>query len=66
MWSARWNDIDTEKPKDSEKNLSQCHLVHYKSQWIEPGVNPGRRGERPATNRLSHGTVEDNIKIDLK
>jgi hypothetical protein len=25
--------------------------------WIEPGVNPGLRGERPAANDLSHGTA---------
>jgi hypothetical protein len=24
--------------------------------WIDPGANPGFRGERPATNDLSHGT----------
>jgi hypothetical protein len=23
--------------------------------WTDPGSNPGLRGERPATNRLSHG-----------
>jgi hypothetical protein len=28
---ARWNDIDREKPKKSEEQLSQCHFVHYKS-----------------------------------
>jgi hypothetical protein len=27
----RWNDIDRGKPKNSEKNLSQCHFVHHKS-----------------------------------
>jgi hypothetical protein len=27
----RWNDIDREKPKDSEKNLSQYHYLHHKS-----------------------------------
>jgi hypothetical protein len=27
----QWNDIDRRKPKDSEKNLSQCHFVHHKS-----------------------------------
>jgi hypothetical protein len=27
----RWNEIDRGKPKYSEKNLSQCHLVHHKS-----------------------------------
>jgi hypothetical protein len=26
----RWNEIDREKPKYSEKNLSQYHFVHYK------------------------------------
>jgi hypothetical protein len=25
----RWNDINIGKPKDSEKNLSQCHFVHH-------------------------------------
>jgi hypothetical protein len=27
----RRNDIDRGKPKNSEKNLSQCHSVHHKS-----------------------------------
>jgi hypothetical protein len=26
-----WNDIGRGKPKNSEKNLSQCHFVHHKS-----------------------------------
>jgi hypothetical protein len=25
--------------------------------WTDPGSNPGLRGGRPATNRLSHGTA---------
>jgi hypothetical protein len=25
--------------------------------WTDPELNPGLRGERPATNRLSHGTA---------
>jgi hypothetical protein len=25
--------------------------------WTDPGSNPGLRGERPATNRLSYGTA---------
>jgi hypothetical protein len=25
--------------------------------WTDPGSNPGLHGERPATNRLSHGTA---------
>jgi hypothetical protein len=46
----RWNEIDRENLKYSGKNLSQYHFVHHKS-------NPGLRGERPANNRLSHGTA---------
>jgi hypothetical protein len=55
MWSTWWNDIDRGKPKNSEKNLYQCHFVYHKSHWIDPG----RRGERPATNCLSHGTAQN-------
>jgi hypothetical protein len=25
--------------------------------WSDPGSNPGRRGWKPATNRLSYGTA---------
>jgi hypothetical protein len=46
----RWNDIDRGKPKNSEKNLSQCHFVHHKFQ----GVNSSLRGNKPVTNRLSY------------
>jgi hypothetical protein len=53
----RWNGTDREKPNNSEKNVSQCHFVHHKSQNDWPGREPGLRGERPATNRLSHGTT---------
>jgi hypothetical protein len=36
--------------------LPQCHFIHHKSQMSWPGANPGRRGGKPATNRLSYGT----------
>jgi hypothetical protein len=48
------NDINNGEPKTSEKNLYHCHFVKHK---YHPGANPGLRGERPATNGLSHGTA---------
>jgi hypothetical protein len=48
-----WNDIDWEKPKNTGK-MSHCYYDHHKSHT---GANPGLRGERSATNRLSHGTA---------
>jgi hypothetical protein len=39
------------------ENLPQRHFVHHKSNLPDPGVNPGRRGGKPATNRFSYGTA---------
>jgi hypothetical protein len=38
-------------------NLPQRHFVHHKSPLTNPGSNPGRRGGKPATNRLSYGAA---------
>jgi hypothetical protein len=37
--------------------MPQCHFAHRKSQMIRRGANPGRRGGKPAANRLSYGTA---------
>jgi hypothetical protein len=39
------------------ETLPQSHFVHHKSHTIDPGLNPGRRGGKPATNRLSYGAA---------
>jgi hypothetical protein len=54
----RWNDIYTKKPKNSETNLSKSTRSTTNPTQTKQGANPGFCGERPATNRLSHGTDE--------
>jgi hypothetical protein len=39
------------------ENLPSATLSTTNPTWIDPGSNPGLHGERPATNRLSHGTA---------
>jgi hypothetical protein len=39
------------------KTCPSATLYTTNPTWIDPGANPGLRGERPATNDLSHGTV---------
>ena len=47
------------KTDNSEKNLSQWHFVHHKSHMdLTWDRTLGLRGERPATNLLSHGTAQ--------
>jgi hypothetical protein len=41
-----------EKPTTRIKTCPTANLT-----WTDPGSNLGLRGERPATNRLSHGTA---------
>jgi hypothetical protein len=47
--------IDKGKPKNSEKTCPSATLSTTNPTWIDPGVNRGLCGERPATNDLSHG-----------
>jgi hypothetical protein len=45
------------------ENLPRRHFVHHKSNLPDPGVNRGRRGGKPATNRFSYGAarIENSI-----
>jgi hypothetical protein len=41
------------------ENLPQRHFCPTQNPtWPDPGFNPGRRGEKPATNRLSYGAAK--------
>jgi hypothetical protein len=37
--------------------LPRRHFIHHKSHLPDPGANPGGRGGKPATNRLSYGAA---------
>jgi hypothetical protein len=62
-----WNDIFAGETEVLGENLPSATLSSTNPTWIDPGANPGLRGERPATNRLSHGTasLENLIVVNL-
>jgi hypothetical protein len=41
VWSPSGLILTEEKPNNSEKNLSHCHFVHYKSHMDSPGGDFG-------------------------
>jgi hypothetical protein len=42
------------------ENLPQCHFWPSQNPtWPDSGLNPGRRGGKPATNRLSYGAANE-------
>jgi hypothetical protein len=46
------------KTEELRRKTCPCAtLSTTNSAWIDPGANLGLRGERPATNDLSHGTA---------
>jgi hypothetical protein len=57
----RWNVIDRGKQTYSgKKTCPNATLSTTNPTWTDPESNPGLRGERPATNRLSHDTAQQN------
>jgi hypothetical protein len=55
LMEHQWNEIDRGKPTTRRKTCPSATLSTTNLTWIDPGSNPGLRGERPATSRLSHG-----------
>jgi hypothetical protein len=60
-WRIWCNEDWQEKPKCSEKTCLSVTLSTTNPTWPDPGTNPGLRGEKPATNRLSYGAVRDRV-----
>jgi hypothetical protein len=50
-----------ENRRTRRKTCPSATLSTANPTWIDPGANPGLRGERPASNRLSHGTALDDV-----
>jgi hypothetical protein len=57
LMEHHWNEIDRGKPTTRRKTCPSATLSITNPTWTDPGSNSGLRGERPATNRLSHGTA---------
>jgi hypothetical protein len=54
FWERRWNDILAgENWRTRKKTCPSATLSTTNPTWIDPGL----RGERPATNDLSYGTA---------
>jgi hypothetical protein len=47
-----------------EKTCLSATFVHHKIPRAHPGLNQGRRGGKPATNRLSYGAALDSLNDD--
>jgi hypothetical protein len=53
----RWNETDRKNRRTQRKTRIIATLSTTTPTWNDEGANLGFRGERPATNRLSHSTA---------
>jgi hypothetical protein len=63
LMENQWKEIDRGKPTSRRKTCPSATLSTTNLTWTDPGSNPGLRGERPATNRLSHGKAKTYVKF---
>ena len=47
-----WNNTDSGKPKNTDKNFPQCHFVRQNLIWTRPESNPDFRVSMPVAKRL--------------
>jgi len=60
-----WNGTDRRKKSTLRKTCPSATLSTINLTWTDLGSNPGLRGERPATNRLSLTTAYSKMQINL-
>jgi hypothetical protein len=65
VWSSRWNENWQGKLKYSEKTCCNATLFPANPTWPNMCSNTGRRGGKPATNRLSYGTASIVSSYDV-
>jgi hypothetical protein len=46
------------------ENLPRRHFLHHKSHLPGMGLNPARRGGKPATNRFSYGAAIQELRLN--
>jgi hypothetical protein len=54
LWRNWWNEDWQRKPKYSENTCPSATLSTTNPTCLNPDMNPGRHGGKPATNRLSY------------
>jgi hypothetical protein len=64
-WNSRWNENWQGKLKYSKKTCRSAALSTTNLTWPDLGSNPGRRGGKPVTNRLSYGTALSSLLCSL-
>jgi hypothetical protein len=57
LWRNWWNVDWQGKPKYSDKTCPSATLSTTNPTWLEPGLNPGRRGRKPGTNTFNYGAA---------
>jgi hypothetical protein len=60
-----WNQDWQGNPKYSEKTCPSATLSTTNPTRLDPGLNSGRRGGKPATNRLSYGATSQPFRSYL-
>jgi hypothetical protein len=61
LWRNWWNEDCQGKLKYSEKICPSATLSITNLTCFDPGLNPGSRSGKPATNRLSYGAANTAV-----